>query len=31
VLSGIAHIEGQEFLLTGKYWPSMFRVRIDAA
>jgi glutaminyl-peptide cyclotransferase len=31
VLSGIAHIEGHEFLLTGKYWPSMFRVRIDAA
>ncbi len=30
VLSGIAHIEGQEFLLTGKNWPSMFRVRIDA-
>jgi glutaminyl-peptide cyclotransferase len=31
VLSGIAHIDGQEFLLTGKYWPSMFRVRIDPA
>jgi glutamine cyclotransferase len=31
VLSGIAHIAGNEFLLTGKYWPSMFRVRIDAA
>lgn len=30
VLAGIAHIEGQEFLLTGKNWPSMFRVRIDA-
>jgi glutaminyl-peptide cyclotransferase len=29
VLSGIAHIEGQEFMLTGKNWPSMFRVRID--
>lgn len=29
VLNGIAHIEGDEFLLTGKYWPSMFRVRID--
>jgi glutamine cyclotransferase len=29
VLSGIAHIDGQEFLLTGKNWPSMFRVRID--
>jgi glutamine cyclotransferase len=31
VLSGIAHIGGNEFLLTGKYWPSMFRVRIDPA
>jgi glutaminyl-peptide cyclotransferase len=30
VLSGIAHIDGDEFLLTGKNWPSMFRVRIDA-
>lgn len=29
VLNGIAHIEGQEFLLTGKNWPTMFRVRID--
>jgi glutaminyl-peptide cyclotransferase len=29
VLNGIAHIEGDEFLLTGKYWPSMFRVRIE--
>jgi glutaminyl-peptide cyclotransferase len=29
VLSGIAHIDGPEFLLTGKNWPSMFRVRID--
>lgn len=29
VLSGIAHINGNEFLLTGKNWPSMFRVRID--
>jgi glutaminyl-peptide cyclotransferase len=29
VLSGIAHIDGQEFLLTGKYWPSTFRVRLD--
>lgn len=28
VLNGIAHIDGDEFLLTGKYWPSMFRVRI---
>jgi glutaminyl-peptide cyclotransferase len=31
VLSGIAHIDGQEFLLTGKNWPSMFRVRIEPA
>jgi glutaminyl-peptide cyclotransferase len=31
VLSGIAHIDGQEFLLTGKNWPNMFRVRIDTA
>jgi glutaminyl-peptide cyclotransferase len=30
VLNGIAHIDGDEFLLTGKYWSSMFRVRIDA-
>ncbi|MCT7661415.1 glutaminyl-peptide cyclotransferase [Mycobacterium deserti] len=30
VLNGIAHIDGQEFLLTGKNWPSMFRVRLDA-
>jgi glutamine cyclotransferase len=31
VLSGIAHVEGQEFLLTGKYWPSTFRVQIEPA
>jgi glutamine cyclotransferase len=31
VLSGIAHIAGDEFLLTGKYWPSAFRVRIPGA
>ena len=30
VLSGIAHISGDEFLLTGKNFPSMFRVRIPA-
>lgn len=30
VLNGIAHIEGQDFLLTGKNWPTMYRVRIDA-
>jgi glutaminyl-peptide cyclotransferase len=29
VLNGIAHIGGDEFLLTGKYWSSMFRVRIE--
>lgn len=29
VLNGIAHIDGDEYLLTGKYWPTMFRVRID--
>jgi glutamine cyclotransferase len=29
VLSGIAHMGGDEFLLTGKYWPSAFRVRFD--
>jgi glutamine cyclotransferase len=29
VVQGIAHISGSEFFLTGKYWPSMFRVRLD--
>ncbi len=29
VLNGIAHIDGDEFLITGKYWPTMYRVRID--
>ena len=29
VLNGIAHIDGDEFLITGKYWPKMFRVRLD--
>ncbi|SEH52852.1 Glutamine cyclotransferase [Mycolicibacterium rutilum] len=29
VLNGIAHIDGDEYLLTGKYWPSMYRVRLD--
>ena len=28
VLNGIAHIDGDEFLITGKYWPKMFRVRL---
>jgi glutaminyl-peptide cyclotransferase len=31
VLNGIAHFDDQEFLLTGKDWPLMFRVRFDAA
>ncbi len=31
VVSGIAHISGQEFLISGKDWPSSYRVRIDAA
>ncbi|AEV72295.1 glutamine cyclotransferase [Mycolicibacterium rhodesiae NBB3] len=30
VLNGTAHIDGDEFLITGKYWPKMYRVRIDA-
>lgn len=30
VLNGIAHIDGDEYLITGKYWPKMYRVRIDA-
>jgi glutamine cyclotransferase len=29
VLNGIAHIDGDVFLLTGKDWPTMYRVRID--
>ncbi|MUL63722.1 glutaminyl-peptide cyclotransferase [Mycobacterium sp. CBMA 234] len=29
VLNGIAHIDGQEFLLTAKNWPLMYRVRLD--
>lgn len=28
VLNGIAAVGGDEFLLTGKYWPSTFRVRM---
>lgn len=31
VLNGIAHSGGDEFLLTGKYWPKMYHVRIPAA
>ncbi|MGV0714788.1 glutaminyl-peptide cyclotransferase [Mycolicibacterium sp. XJ662] len=30
VLNGIAHIDGDEYLLTGKKWPSMYRVRLAA-
>jgi glutamine cyclotransferase len=29
VLNGIAHIDAGEYLLTGKYWPTMYRVRLD--
>jgi glutaminyl-peptide cyclotransferase len=29
VLNGIAHIDGEDFLLTGKFWPSTFRVRVN--
>ncbi|MGB3481522.1 MAG: glutaminyl-peptide cyclotransferase [Mycobacterium sp.] len=29
VFSGIAHVDGPEFLVTGKNWPAMFRIRID--
>ncbi|UXA21024.1 glutaminyl-peptide cyclotransferase [Mycobacterium sp. SMC-4] len=28
VLNGIAHVGGAEFLVTGKYWPTTFRVRL---
>ncbi|MDA2894043.1 glutaminyl-peptide cyclotransferase [Mycolicibacterium sp. BiH015] len=28
VLNGIAHVQGDEFLLTGKFWPTTFRVRL---
>jgi glutaminyl-peptide cyclotransferase len=31
VLNGIAHVDGGDFLLTGKNWPSMYRVRFDPA
>ncbi|MGV0791954.1 glutaminyl-peptide cyclotransferase [Mycolicibacterium sp. XJ1819] len=30
VLNGIAHIDSDEYLLTGKNWPTAYRVRIDA-
>mgnify|MGYP002479591865 FL=1 len=29
ILNGIAYAGAGEFLLTGKYWPAMFRVRFD--
>jgi glutamine cyclotransferase len=29
VLNGIAHAGGDEYLLTGKWWPVTFRVRLD--
>ncbi len=28
VLNGIAHVQGSEFLVTGKDWPKMFRVQL---
>ncbi|OMC13499.1 glutaminyl-peptide cyclotransferase [Mycobacterium sp. SP-6446] len=31
VLNGIAPVDSQVFLLTGKFWPSIFRVRFDPA
>ncbi|BBY81299.1 glutaminyl-peptide cyclotransferase [Mycolicibacterium pulveris] len=30
VLNGIAHLGADEYLLTGKKWPSMYRVRLEA-
>jgi glutaminyl-peptide cyclotransferase len=30
-LNGIANVDSQTFLLTAKYWPSMFRVRFEQA
>jgi glutamine cyclotransferase len=29
VLNGIAYAGGGQFLLTGKHWPTTFRVRFD--
>lgn len=29
VLNGIAHVEGDTFLLAGKYWPRIFEVTMD--
>lgn len=31
VLNGIAYAGNGEFVVTGKYWPAMFRVRFDVA
>jgi glutamine cyclotransferase len=31
VLNGIAHVDGEYFLLTGKDWPTIYRVRIPDA
>ncbi|MUL49098.1 glutaminyl-peptide cyclotransferase [Mycobacterium sp. CBMA293] len=31
VLNGIAHLDDGQFLLTGKNWPTMYRVRFDPA
>ena len=28
VVSGIAHITGSEFLISGKEWPQSYRVRL---
>jgi glutamine cyclotransferase len=28
-MSSIAHIGGDEFLIIGKEWPSILRVRVD--
>ncbi|MCW0213851.1 MAG: glutaminyl-peptide cyclotransferase [Pseudonocardia sp.] len=30
VLNGIAHVSGDEYLITGKYWPTIFRVRLPS-
>lgn len=29
ILNGIAHLRGDEYLLTGKHWPAMYRVRLE--
>jgi glutamine cyclotransferase len=30
VVSGIAHIAGDDYLISGKNWPQSFRIRVDA-